>query len=625
MSLLLSAYDPTNTYLASAIVELDSHRLRVQLLRAAQSSLNTAFKLAAKLTLMTWGLLQATASAGLENEFIALGLSLGVIQIYLPFLNAIVAELVAPSNLAVADLHYSEVTRSLWLCDGAAVYEWDVATFLAVRTLTTADLGIDEHISKLATIKVGAHAHLLIATHSVYLYDLTQNEVAKTFPAHIQPVNTLIPLGDDLFLTSAAGDRFINLYSISKLAATLIFVTQLPVVSVAAGLAGDSVLAAITEEGRVEVFHAFARQAPAVSASRKKRRQVQLHSCLASVRVVRPAAHKAESLAITSATVHDLQLVVSWLEHASVPHFDTVAWATLARDVVLEHAKPNATTTQHSTYGHDIAATKHYNEANAIVSDGTNLRDVVNDSDDEDELLAELLQRLGDTTRGSAATAAAAPPKAKRKLGATTTLTVILLQALRSNDHLLLETVLANRDPTVIRSTIAKLDSALAVTLLDRLAERVARQTLRFDQLHFWLKWIIIVHGAILAGLPNLSAKLSSLHAILLKKADVLPRLMELQGRLNLLHQQTELRREIIEDDELVADVGESDVEYIEELADAEFNGEIDAITMEDDYKDEDDEDEDEGEEDEDEDEDDEDEEHHQTPEDEEAYSDVET
>lgn len=624
MSLLLSAYDPTNTYLASAIVELDSHRLRMQLLRAAQSPLNTAFKLAAKLTLMTWGLLQATASTGLENEFVALGLSLGVIQIYLPLLNAIVAELVAPSNLAVADLHYSAVTRSLWLCDGSAVYEWDVATFLMARTLSMADLGvIDEHISKLATVLVGAHAHLMIATHSVYLYDLAQKEVVKTFPAHIQPVNTLIPLGEDLFLTSAAGDRFINLYSISKLAATLIFVTQLPVVSVAVGLAGDSVLAAITEEGRVEVFSAFARQAPAVTASRKKRRQVQLHSCLATVRVVRPATHKAEPLAITSATVHDLQLVVSWLEQASVPHFDTVAWATLARDVVLEHAKPNATTTQHSTYGHDIAATKHYNEANAIVSDGTNLRDVVNDSDDEDELLAELLQRLGtDATRGTAATAAAAPPKAKRKLGATTTLTVILLQALRSNDHLLLETVLANRDPTVIRSTIAKLDSALAVTLLDRLAERIARQTLRFDQLHFWLKWIIIVHGAMLASLPNLSAKLSSLHAVLLKKADVLPRLLELQGRLNLLYQQTELRREIIEEDELVADVGESDVEYIEELADAEFNGDIDTITIEDDYVEEDEEDE----EDDEDDEDDDDEEHDvQTPEDEEAYSDVET
>lgn len=654
--LLYAQYDPTNTYLASAIVELDSHKIRVQSINAAQSSLNTAFKLSSKLTLMSWGFLSGSRES-IENEFIALGLSSGTIQIYSPFSNEVLAELVTPANLSITDFHYSKATSTGWSCDiGGNIHEWDLSTFSLVQTFSINDFLVEnsEPISKISTVKYEQVPHLLVATHSVYLVNITERQVVKTFPAHIQPVNTLQPIqsNPDLFFTSAINDRFINLYSISKVATTLIFVTEAPVISVAfGGNGGDhTVLSAITEDGKVEVFNdPLVEQASTTSTpSRKKRRQAQSRTSDGTLQITRPAkeARATDNLNVTAITVSGETIVLTWLENASLPYFEVVHWLDSSKGLCItsnksiEKSKPDFTSTVHSQYGHDVAATKHYNEGNAIVSDGSNLRDLQKDSDEEDdeeeeESLAEKLDKLS-TEQAQKSKKSTERKKFGVGSNVTATLTIILSQALKNNDHSLLETVLSNRDPTVIQNTISKLDSGLAVVLLDRLAERIARQTSRFDQLNFWLKWIIIIHGGILTSLPNLNSKLSNLHAILLKKADVLPRLLELQGRLNLLYQQTELKREIIEDD-VDQEEEESDVEYIEELEDAQFNGDIsdDDMDMHDDYEDSDmeGEDEEDNEDDEEEDEDEEEEEFDgktanalelEVPEDEEGYSDVE-
>lgn len=651
--LLESVYDPSNTYFASAIVELDSHKLRVQSINPAQSSLNTAFKLPSKLSAMTWGFLPSASSKAesIENEFIAIGLTSGTIQIYSPMSNEIISSLITPTNASITDIHYSRFTKSLWTSDiSGNVYEWDLATFQIRTTVSINEFLVEntsnEQISKISTVN---STQILIATHSVYLYDFGNRKLLKTFPAHIQPVNTLItiPNNPDLFLTSAINDRFINLYSISKTAAVLILVTQSPVLKVSIGMElGSSILTAVTEDSKVEIFNnAFSNDNGLTqpSPSRKKRRQIQSRSCDSTMVLTRPkGTSSSNDLSITTVAINSKDLIISWLENVSLPYFDNVKWLSESGEYTLtngeiktiEKAKPDLSNISHSNkLGHDIAASKHYNEGNAIVTDGSNFKDVNNESDSEDddennddedgETLAEKLVKLSTQQPQQPQQA---KKISKRKLGGTT-LTIILSQALKNNDHSLLETVLSNRDPNVIQNTISKLDSSLAVSLLDRLAERIARQTSRFDQLNIWLKWIIIIHGGILTSLPNLNSKLSNLHAILLKKADSLPRLLELQGRLNLLYQQIELKREIIEEDDLIDEVGdESDVEYVEEIDDAEFNGDIsgDDFDMdgeddfEDDFEDE-------------EDNEDEDEEEDiagvldlETPEDEEAYSDVE-
>mmetsp|Transcript_5253 Transcript_5253/g.5964 ORF Transcript_5253/g.5964 Transcript_5253/m.5964 type:complete len:680 (-) Transcript_5253:180-2219(-) len=612
--LISAKFDPTNTYLASGVIALDTHQVRVQSINPSQSSLNSSFNLdkSSRLTALSW-------ISYNENQLIAIGLSKGSILVYSPLTNEIISELVTPTNLSIQDFHYSKLTQSGWSCDiGGNIHEWDLTSFKLLQTFAINDLlESSENISRISTVLYEEKAHLLVGSHSVYLIEIQERQILKTFPAHVQPIDAIYPIpnNNDLFLTSAVDDRFINLYSISKQNTKAVFVAQASILEMALGIKNEntSVLVMLTENGTLEIFNnPLSNDAP-VSAnvhSKKKRRQqlstVQSRSSNASVKLARPQDEIKSgvdmSLSITAVSVNDDSILFSWLENANLLYFESIKWLNesgeeiLTNSVTIEKSKPDLKTTSHSDYGHDIAASKHYNEGNAIVTDGSNFKDLDNESDEnedeEEETLAEKLEKLSTDQKPKQAN-----PN-KRKLGsknAPATLTIVLSQSLKSNDHSLLETVLSNRDPHVIQSTISRLDSSLAVILLDRLAERITRQTSRFDQLNYWLKWIIIIHGGVLTSFPNLNIKLSNLHAILSKKADTLPRLLELQGRLNMLYQQNDLKKEILRDDfNDDSDNAESDVEYVEELDDAELlqNGhddsddEMDIMDGQDDYMD---------------------------------------
>lgn len=611
--LINAKFDPTNTYLASGVIALDTHQVRVQSINPSQSSLNSSFNLdkSSRLTALSW-------ISYNENQLIAIGLSKGSILVYSPLTNEIISELVTPTNLSIQDFHYSKLTQSGWSCDiGGNIHEWDLKNFKLLQSFAINDLlESSENISRISTVLYEEKAHLLLGSHSVYLIEIEGRQILKTFPAHVQPIETIYPIpnNNDLFLTSAVDDRFINLYSISKQNTKAVFVAQASILDMALGIKNEnaSVLVMLTENGSLEVFNNPLSSDAPVSAnihSKKKRRQqlstVQSRSSNATVKLARPKDEIKSgvdmSLSITAVSVNDDSILLSWLENANLLYFESIKWlnesgeAILDNSVTIEKSKPDLKTTSHSDYGHDIAASKHYNEGNAIVTDGSNFKDLDNESDteeQEEETLAEKLEKLSTDQKPKQAN-----PN-KRKLGsknAPATLTIVLSQSLKSNDHSLLETVLSNRDPHIIQSTISRLDSSLAVVLLDRLAERITRQTSRFDQLNYWLKWIIIIHGGVLTSFPNLNIKLSNLHAILSKKADTLPRLLELQGRLNMLYQQNDLKKEILRDDfNDDSENAESDVEYVEELDDAELlqNGQdesddaMDIINSQDDYLD---------------------------------------
>ncbi|CAN3486533.1 U3 small nucleolar RNA-associated protein 5 [Diutina catenulata] len=601
-SIIRSRFDPTNTMLATVQVALDAHQLKVQSVTTSQSSINASYTLdrSVKVTNVVW-----TAHRG--SQVVAMCTSRGSVMLYSPPENKIVSEWTTPAALSLLDYHFSQHTQTGFGCDvGGNLFEWNPNSGAVLSTTRVSDiLPTPEPIHRLASVEIGGVAHLLLASHSVYLVDCASKQVVATFPGHVEPVQRILVVDNGShFATSAKGDRFINLYQVASstpgapvLAAhgkpPQVFVCAHPVSDIALGAQGDrSVLVALTGEGATEVFNDPLRAQTLQNPQKKKRRGPPVTSRPPSggFSLTRPPAEIKSAqdalLPVIATTVSREVVVYAWLEQATVPHFDTMPWVDdhhqLAIDGHSEVAKPKPSlpVTNHEESSHDVAATKHYVEARTIVSDGHNLRDLDNDSDDdEDESLAEKLEKTSATPQP------AKKSKKKVKGKSAATLTLMLTQALRNNDHSMLEAVLVNRQPDIIKNTIAKLDASLAVALLDRLSERIQRQATKFDQLNFWLKWIIIIHGAVLASMPNLSAKLSSLHSLLVKKSDTLPRLLELEGRLTLLGQQQRLKREILTggDDAVDAD---TDVEYIEELDDASD------VELADDYEESDDDDE---------------------------------
>jgi U3 small nucleolar RNA-associated protein 5 len=283
------------------------------------------------------------------------------------------------------------------------------------------------------------------------------------------------------------------------------------------------------------------------------------------------------------AVVND-HLILTWIEAGSVPVFEKVRWKDddgdcVSGEVILKKARIS------NVVARSIESEKStgigYSEANSVVTSGRDVRALdTSDEEPEDSTLAERLEALevvngGDATiseteEGTKSKKKASAVNGRLQLSAPGTFATILRQALKTNDAQLLETCLSQRDEMLIKSSVLRLDSALAVSLLERLAEKMARQPTRAGELNFWIKWVMIAHGGYFVSLPNLLKTLSSLHATLADRVTTLPRLLALQGRLELLSSQMELRRDILSSkriDEDSESEDESAVEYVEDGA----------------------------------------------------------
>lgn len=587
-SLFLARFDPSLTYLALAVQALDVHQIKVQSLISSQDLINTLFDLGKKQKVSN---LQWVRSG--QDSLIALCLTNGTISLYSPMANSIVADLECPASLQVTDFHYSSITQTAWSSDiGGNIYEWDLQTNqLLLKTAIFDIIEMAESVSRISSVTYNGQAHLLVATQNVYLINPANKTLVKTFHAHVSPIHTLLPVhgSPDLFATAAEGDRFVNVYSISKPSNKAVLVAETPIehLSISQHDTMGSILAAITESGVVEVFqNPLTFETSSISStpekSKKKRKQhfkaVQSRNSDATLKFGRPSdeitSPDDETLRINAVAIADGFLHVTWLENASVSYFDALPWYTDAGFAFsgtskIEKSKQKIIATSHTTDGHDVAAPKLYQESHTVITEGNAFQEDVNEEED-DESLAEKINKLSEQLRDQ-------EKRGKKKLKRHTpgSLAVVLSQALKNNDNSLLDNaVLINKDLEVVKNTIARLAPSLAVILLDKLAERITRKQIKLDLLYFWIKWVIVIHGSVLASIPNISNKLSSLHSILTKKADTLPRLLELQGRLNLLQSQNNLKKEILNGS--VANDNEDEeqeVDYVEELDDAEFAG----------------------------------------------------
>ncbi|CAL1189278.1 Dip2/Utp12 family protein [Candida parapsilosis] len=578
---LHSKFDSKNAHLASIILSLDTHQVQVKSVHSTQASLNTSFNLdkSNKVSNLTW-----ISTSQDSVEVLALCLENGGILIYSPHTNEIISELTTSANVAVVDFHYSVVTKTAWSCDvQGGIYEWDVISYRLLRSFRISEIVESvESINRISSCLYNSEPHLLLASNSIYLYEIKTKQIRRTFPGHIQPITSIVSLANNMFITSAIGDRFMNLYELNKTTTKAIFVAHAAVSSFCIGSnQNESVLAAIVETGSVEVFNGPLSDTnlPSATPLKKKRKQVGAitHSSNSTIKLSRSSEESRNpqdvNLVINAISSDGDSLLFTWMESGTIPFFDLIKWVGSGNylldgnKTIIKNKADLKQSQSSSQYGHDVAASKLYNESHAVVNDGTSLADLEDESDGG--TLAEKFDKLAMNKQ---------QPQRKKKLEENRngmSLSIILSQALQNNDHSLLETVLQTRDPQSIQNTISRLNPYSSVILLDRLSERIQRQSSRFSQLNYWLKWILVIHGSVIASLPNLNSKLYSLHSVLAKKANTLPRLLELQGRLNLLYDQSSLKQDLNKE-EVFQDGEEEDVAYIEDLDDAQFNGEID-------------------------------------------------
>lgn len=179
------------------------------------------------------------------------------------------------------------------------------------------------------------------------------------------------------------------------------------------------------------------------------------------------------------------------------------------------------------------------------------------DQDEAEEAQEETEPTFGEIIRAKAQQAidvqASFPPQNQQVIATTDernlqlpsgmSLGTVLTQSLRTNDVNLLESCFHVRDLRTVRATIERIDSSLATTLLQKLAERLHSRPGRAGSLMVWIQWTLVAHGGYLASQPEVMKKLTSLHRVVAERANSLQSLLSLKGKLDMLEAQMNLRK----------------------------------------------------------------------------------
>ncbi|RPB05343.1 NUC189-domain-containing protein [Choiromyces venosus 120613-1] len=440
--------------------------------------------------------------------------------------------------------------------------EWDIKRKVAMRVIPLKDA--------LVQSVTFAPPFALCGSHKVYAIDYENpgKREALEFAASTTPIHTIIATDDNkLFLSVAETDRFVNVFSIEgrNLEGSLVAESDVRIITVY----DSKILVAVTTDGTVELFkNPFA---PVSSNHTSKRRGTTTRTADAVVRVRR--ATTSSVVPIVSACLQGDELILVCLEGGVSLFFERIRWSSVETGelALVGHIDISRHVGIGASASGAINEPRHaVDTLKAVVVGGGDLRDVEmgyisqgeestaavdeetdgeGTSDEEDGVE----QTFGEKAQALKVTGAAKAPESQVarlqevsnavvKAPATGSLTTVLTQALQTDDNSLLESCLHSTDDGAILATIRRLNSSLAVTLLERLAERIARHPARSKQLGTWVKWIAVAHGGYLVTLPDLVSQISELHQIVSARADSMPKLLSLQGRLEMLSAQMKFR-----------------------------------------------------------------------------------
>jgi len=114
-------------------------------------------------------------------------------------------------------------------------------------------------------------------------------------------------------------------------------------------------------------------------------------------------------------------------------------------------------------------------------------------------------------------------------------LSVLLTQALRSNDRVLLERCLSTTNPRVIVNTVARLVPLDAAAFLRTAVDRLLSVPARASQLAPWIKAVLHHHTGYIMSAPGAQAPLSALYQAIDARVSAYHQLLRLHGRLSLV------------------------------------------------------------------------------------------
>ncbi|KAJ6260306.1 U3 small nucleolar RNA-associated protein [Drechslerella dactyloides] len=520
----------------------------------------------------------------------------GRIFLYSPVQAEIVKTLEGGHVGPVTDFQFADSVKGVraWSCGGNKLVEWDVKKGAPLR-----NIAFGETVNFYKTLPLPDS--VVCASYSTYTVDITTppTDLASTFSSHSSQVHTLRRTAkQNKFLSAADGDHFMYISDIKKEQSLGSLVAKGDVAKVDTT---DSALVAVTADGVVELFvQPWSFQAASEDEdSSLKRKKAMTKTSEARIKVARP---DSQLVKVVDACFQGDSVLIAWAENATSVLFETIkclsadGGLTISGDVVITKAKTvgigGAAGGRVDANGIKDVSNVNLKQANTVVIEGADMQDIgmvdapekprsdeedeengedaaaergsgsereENAEDDQEELTFEdrvkALTLTGDKSPRSnlsPSTNITVPSMEGAALITTgskavafpnsTSLTTVLTQALKTDDRALLETCLQVTKADMIESTIQRLDSLLAASLVTKLAEIIARKPGRAGSLMVWIQKTLVNHGGHLLTLPDLVHTMASLQRVLGKRAEALPKMLALRGRLSMLVAQMKLR-----------------------------------------------------------------------------------
>ena len=465
------------------------------------------------------------------RDIIAIGTTNGKILMYSLASANIEAQLEGGhKSYAVTGLSWLPGT-SLYSCGDTTIAEWNIEG-KGMKSQWKAGT------EKLVCVQVSPDSlWVLSASNSIKLWDAKSHELKRVFSGHAQSVTSLTfvpkstPKGDFYFLSTAKGDRYINVWSLSKTSSDKSAVVAMVVESEPSGplslLSGDDSgtlsLAAVTQSGVVQIFsHQLNGR-----CSKPLKPLVTLQVAINSAR----GKESVEPLPVVSAAFSfkkEIRIaygVGTFLTFENVVlSFDEKLQVLVREDPRKKHVKSSSDTAQVKTPDTQNAQYLPLSEVNAVVSGVKRSHKGTAEVPMEDRLenLSLSMARTDD----------------RPQLPRADNLAQLMLQALHSKDKAILNTVLLKREEDVIRNTVRRLPLQVIEPLLKELTSLLHAKTPTAEAGVRWLRIVLSIHAAHLMANPSLVELLAPVIGLIESRLSLLPSLSRLSGRLELLASQ---------------------------------------------------------------------------------------
>ncbi|CAO3589709.1 unnamed protein product [Absidia cylindrospora] len=416
-----------------------------------------------------------------------------------------------------------------------------------------------------------SHSETKLATagHTISLWDIVGKNVIKKYTGHASAVTDMVfSPQDDILVSFAEDDRYINIWDAQTTNTNTNSITALTLEDNAQHIHFSGVepaVLAVSEDGTCSIW-----QNPSTTLSvrngpprRKMMRGAMTRSADTTISVVASQDDETKIPIFSARFVSDYNGRSVMIARGSsvkpmfevVPYINEESGVSLDNICLSRQLITNYLIDESSLAANNLKQTrKVYDESKVKVVGNTDFT-IQNPSMPENEsepstddlTIEQKLEamEMADEHNDSKHTDDNKVKKKRNKsktILSTQSLQTALVQALHSNDTALFEGCLRQRSPEVIATTVRRLPTSYVIPLLLQLIDKFQEKPTRAQEIMDWIQPVLQIHTAYLMTVPDLVRKLSNFYQAMDTRLSVLPKLMTLNGRLDIVNAQIDLR-----------------------------------------------------------------------------------